>query len=183
MKLLEKPQVSFDGGITISLKFPISERKEVEPILSTIDTFSPDTEYNLSLTKVSPKRSLDANSYAWVLMGKIAKATGRKVEDIYREEISYTGNYIIHPVAEEDMEHWKKLWESKGKGWIVDDIGPCKNFDGYRNTMCWYGSSEYTKEQMNHFLDIIKQDCEALDIETKTPNEIKELTELWQRQR
>ena len=181
MKLTEKPKVRFDGGITLSLKMRISARKELEPILSTIDTFSPDTDYILSLTKQSQKRSLDANSYAWVLMGKIAKATGKKVEEVYREEIGFTGNYIIHPVAEEDLELWTKLWQNKGKGWIVEDIGPCKNFPGYHNTMCWYGSSAYSKEQMNHFLDIIKQDCEALGIETKTPDEIKEMTELWQK--
>lgn len=181
MKFVEKPQVSFDGGITITLKLPISARKTVEPILDTIDKFSPEIEYDLSLTRLSQKRSLDANSYAWVLMGKIAKATGKKVEEVYREEIGFTGNYIIHPVAEEDLELWTKLWENKGKGWIVEDIGPCKNFEGYHNTMCWYGSSAYSKEQMNHFLDIIKQDCEALGIETKTPDEIKEMTELWQK--
>ena len=44
---------------------------------------------------------------------------------------------------------------------------------------CFYGSSQYNTKQMSRLIDDIIQDCEALGIETKSPDEIANMISQW----
>jgi hypothetical protein len=135
--------------------------------------------YDLDVKEHRKKRSLDANAYAWVLMGKLAEAMRITPEEVYRQAIrNVGGNYEVIPIREDAAEHFKRVWEAKGIGWPCVDMGSSK-LPGYRNVMAFYGSSTYDTEQMSQLIDNLVQDCKALDIETLTPDKLSLLMEEW----
>ena len=135
--------------------------------------------YTAEIREKRAKRSLDANAYAWVLLGKLADKIGGKKTDIYREYIKEMTAYEIVPIREEAVETWIRNWQTKGIGWICEDMGACRNTEGYRNIKCYYGSSTFDVAQMAHFIDMIISDCEEQGIETMTPDEIARLKQAW----
>lgn len=136
--------------------------------------------YDLEVREHRKKRSLDANAYAWVLIGNIADALRMPPTEIYRQAIQNVGgNYEVIPVKAEAAEHFKQIWEAKGLGWPCVDMGKSK-IEGYRNLRAYYGSSTYDTRQMSQLIDNLVQDCRALDIEVKSQEEIASLMEAWQ---
>lgn len=135
--------------------------------------------YDLQVKEHRKKRSLDANAYAWVLMGKLADAMRITPEEVYRQAIQNVGgNYEILPIKEEAATHFKGIWEAKGLGWPCVDMGISK-IPGYRNLRCYYGSSTYDTRQMSQLIDNLVQDCKALDIETLSEEKLSLLMEGW----
>ena len=99
--------------------------------------------------------------------------------EIYRQAIqNIGGNYEILPIKEEAAEHFKQVWEAQGLGWPCMDMGKSK-IDGYRNFRAYYGSSTYSATQMAQLIDILIQDCRALDIEVKSDEEIASIMGAW----
>ena len=135
---------------------------------------------DLEVKEHRKKRSLDANAYAWVLIGKIADALRLKPTEVYRQTIlDIGGNYEIIPIKIEAADHFKQIWEAQGLGWPCVDMGRSK-IQGYQNLKCYYGSSTYDTRQMAQFIDILVQDCLALDLEVKSEEEIRSLLGSWQ---
>ena len=135
--------------------------------------------YDLEVKEHRKKRSLDANAYAWVLIGKLAEAMRITPVEVYRQAIQNVGgNYEVIPIKEEAADHFKRVWEAKGLGWPCLDMGKSK-IDGYRNLKAYYGSSTYDICQMSQLIDNLVQDCKALDIETLTPDKLALLMEGW----
>ena len=139
-----------------------------------------DKLYDLEIKEHRKKRSLDANAYCWVLINKIADALRITPVEIYRQAIQNVGgNYEILPVKEEAAEHFKQVWQAQGLGWPCVDMGKSK-IAGYRNLRAYYGSSTYSTTQMAQLIDILLQDCRALDIEVKSDEEIASIMGAWQ---
>ena len=135
--------------------------------------------YDLEVKEHRKSRSLDANAYAWVLMGKLAEAMQITPEEVYRQAIQNVGgNYEIIPIKEEAAAHFKRIWEAKGLGWPCVDMGRSK-IPGYRNLRAYYGSSTYDTRQMSVLIDNLVQDCKQLDIETLSEEKLSLLVEGW----
>ena len=134
------------------------------------------------VAKLEPKRkrrSLDANAYLWVLLHKLSAKLGIPAKQIYRQLVpDVGGNCYIYPVRKDAKDHWVRIWESKGDGWVCEDMGESK-LDGYVNVRNYYGSSEYDTEQMSRLIDLVVQECQQLHIETATPRELALLKEEW----
>lgn len=138
-----------------------------------------DKLYSLEIREHRKKRSLDANAYAWVLIHKLAEAMRLSPEEVYLLNIPKVGeNYTPMCVREQDVERFKKSWQSNGLGWPVMDLGPSQ-VPGCRNLMAYHGSSTYDTAQMARLIDNLVQDCKALDIETMTPDKLALLKEEW----
>lgn len=138
-----------------------------------------DRIYDLEVKEHQKKRSLDANAYAWVLIGKIADALRMPPTEIYRQAIlNVGGNYEVIPIKEEAASHFKEIWQAQGLGWPCVDMGKSK-IQGYRNLRAYYGSSTYSTTQMSQLIEILVQDCRALDIEVKSEEEIASLMGAW----
>ena len=139
-----------------------------------------DRDYDLTIKEHRKKRSLDANAYAWVLIGELAKVKRISPDEVYRQAITdIGGNYEVIPIREEAADHFRRVWESNGIGWMCQDMGRSK-IPGYRNLRAYYGSSVYDTEQMSRLIDNLIQDCKALGIETLTPDKLALLKEEWQ---
>lgn len=123
-------------------------------------------------------RSLDANAYCWVLIDKLASALNEKKEEIYRCYIRQMGdNNTVVCVKSEAVEELCEKWECNGLGWQTDTL-PSKISD-CTNVILYYGSSTYDSEQMHRLIELVVQDCKALGIETKTPDELAKLMAQW----
>lgn len=135
--------------------------------------------YSAEIKEWREKRSLDANAYAWVLMGKLAAKLRITKSEVYRQYIREIGdNFEPVPVRDGAVETWAGNWEGKGTGWVCDILGPSK-LEGYTVVNCYYGSSTYDTRQMSALLDAIIHDCKAQGIETATPEELARLKEKW----
>ena len=138
-----------------------------------------DRLYDLEVKEHRKKRSLDANAMAWSLINQIADVLRIPPVEVYRQAIQdISGNNEIIPIKEDAVEQFKQAWSHNGIGWICRDLGKSK-IKGYRNLMVYYGSSVYDTRQMSDLIDHLIQDCKALDIETKSPEEIASIMGAW----
>ena len=137
-------------------------------------------KYVVEIKEHRKKRSLDANAYAWTLIGQLAaklSADGVVItpDQGYREAIrDVGGNYEVVPIRDDALEHWQQIWAGKGLGWVCEVIGKSK-IDGYTNIRCFYGSSVYDNAQMSRLISIIVDECKANGVETMTPAELESL--------
>lgn len=139
-----------------------------------------DKPYIAELKEYRERRSLDANSYCWVLIDKIAEVTGQNKTDIYRHCIKEIGGNSETVCVKENAA--EKLIESWGKdkvGWIAESLESSK-IEGCVNVKLYYGSSTFDTKQMSRLIDSVVQEAEQLEIETKTPEEIERLKSLWE---
>ena len=134
------------------------------------------------LVKVGKKRSLDANAMMWAFCEKIAKKLGKSKEDVYRDEIRQVGVYYPLPIKADAVDEFSSIWKTHGIGWFVDVIDDSK-LPGYKLCFAYAGSSTYDTGQMSRLIDNVLQDAEALDIETKSQEEIERLLQEWKREK
>ena len=132
------------------------------------------------LTIRQKKRSLDANAYAWTMMGQLAAKHHIPTEQVYRHYIRDVGNnteYML--IKEAAVEPFRSAWSAGHIGRLSDDLGPSKNHPGCHTVRIYYGSSDYDREQMARLIDMIVDDCKAAGIETLTDRERSLLIERW----
>ena len=121
-------------------------------------------------------RSLDANSYFWVLCQKLGKVLKEDSTHIYRTYIKQTNVYRDFHLLPEEAESFKTAWNKLGLGWA------CEQVDGDKERLivrAWFGSSEYNTKQMSRLIEIAVEDCKIQGIETMTPDEIAKMLSLW----
>ena len=141
-------------------------------MIDYIASLDDDNDFELTIDKVKAKRSNDANRYFWELVGKLSAKINVSPEDIYRTYIrDIGGNYEIVPIREDAVDTWIQAWRSKGIGWQSEIIGDSK-LRGYKNVICYYGSSTYDTRQMSRLIELCIADCKEQGIETMTPSEM-----------
>lgn len=131
-------------------------------------------EYGVEIKEYKPKRSLDANAYAWVLIGKIAAKMCIPKTEVYRNAIKEIGgNSDTVCVMDKAVDALCKGWEHNGIGWVTETF-PSK-LEGCTNVTMYYGSSTYDSRQMSRLIDNLIDDAKELGIETMTPRELARL--------
>jgi hypothetical protein len=155
-------------------------RVKVPAMAKQFVTTMQDKLYDADLKEHRERRSLDANAYCWVLIGKLASKLHITPEEVYRHYIpDIAGNYVIQPVREDMIERWDKIWCDGHIGRMTDDLGECRHTPGYHNIRCYLGSSDYDTAQMSRLIDLIVEDCKAQGIETATPEQLALLKDRW----
>lgn len=137
-----------------------------------------DKTLQIDLKEYRPKRSKDANAFAWVLIGKIAAKVGATPAEVYRQLIPDIGdNYDVVCVSDKAVDKLREGWSRQGLGWLTDTM-PSK-LPNCTNVVLYYGSSTYDSSQMSRLLDVIIREAELQNIDTATPEEIALLKEEW----
>lgn len=137
-----------------------------------------DADLDIEIKKRRNRRSLDANAYAWVLIDKLAKATGQAKTHVYREAIrEIGGNTETVCIKAEAAAKLCAGWTRNGLGWLTDTL-PSK-LPGCVNVVLYYGSSTFDTAQMARFIDGIIQDCKAVGVETLPPDKLEAMLEGW----
>lgn len=171
---IKELSIDFETGEAM-LTLTINEKQQA---INCYDSFPKSEKMSFKIDKYREKRSLDANAYCFVLIGKLAEKLQISKEEIYRKAIKEIGgNYEIVCVKNEAVEKLCNSWEMHGLGWQTDTF-PSK-IDGCTNVMLYYGSSTYDSKQMHLLIQSIITECKEQGIETKTPSEINQMLSLW----
>lgn len=162
------------GKAIITFILDIKELEEIEK-LSKIEKLA------ISIKKFFKKRSLDANSYCWVLCDKIAKELSKDgqvvtKENIYKDAILQIGSFEPFIAQEKTFDNFKRVWEKQGLGFLVQEVS---RKDKCVKVHCYYGSSTYDSKEMSLLIQILVDLAKSLNIETKTQEEINSLLEQW----
>ena len=136
----------------------------------------------IKVEKYKAHRSLNANSYMWVLIDEISKKTQAPRSEIYRQAIQEAG--VMKPLVVKD-----EIAQSVTN--MLTDIKPTGTGDfaltgaskkGWTEIYFYIGSSKYNTEEMSRLIDYVVEECKPLGIDTMTPSEIERLKEQWQNQ-
>ena len=133
----------------------------------------------IDISKWREKRSLDSNAYAWVLLDKIAEKTRNTKENIYREIIKRVGVFEILPIKDVAVESFIKRWQSKGLGWVCDNLGSSPKLKGYTKIVAYYGTSTYDTKEMSRFIDEVVSEAHELGIQTLDEKYLESLIKTW----
>lgn len=180
MKLADRPRIDILYKID-NLVIPLQkgQHREVIELIERLGVVNQDNDYDVTIKRKHKKRSRDANSYFWELVGKLGEKLNKPKSEIYRELIRDNGVYQIVPIRADCITRWTQIWSGHGLGWVCDDLGECRTLPGHHNIICYYGSSTYTTKEMSRLIDAVIIECKEQGIETMTPNEIEELKQKW----
>ena len=134
--------------------------------------FNQDREKIFEIKEKKRRRSLNANAYAWTLIGKLADVLRISKDQCYLLMLKrYGQSEMVSVVSEIDVRGYFKYYEPVGETELQG-----KNFTHYR---VFKGSSEYDTREMSILVDGIVSECHEVGIETMTPSELAKLKELW----
>ncbi len=136
-------------------------------------------ELTVECKKWRNQRSLEANRYAWELIGQIATVLKTDSDSIYEQMIERYGVCdtvpILDSLVENEREKHRLLTEIK-ETTLIDDKGKSHCFVWCK---CYRGSSQYDTKEMSGFIDGIVSEAQELDIETRTPEQLAEIKSMW----
>lgn len=133
-----------------------------------------DRPYIAEIKEYRERRSQDANAYAWVLMGKIAEALHTTKDEVYLKMLGRYGVFTHLVVKPAVVERVKQEWN------IVKELGEVTiNGTTGIQLQCYFGSSTYDTKEMARLIDGIVSECEEMEIETMTPDELAILKDRW----
>lgn len=171
---LEQYNIDFNENSTqIVLKINSNEFNSIEKLKGK--------KLNVELKQFREKRSLDANSYCWVLCDHIAKSLTEQgaictKEDVYKDAISQIGVFQPMIVEEKAFNKFKEAWSKQGVGYLVKEVS---RKDKCVKVHCYYGSSSYDTKEMSLLINILVDLAKSLDVETRPQNEIDSLLREW----
>ena len=121
-------------------------------------------------------RSLNANAYAWVLIGKIATAIKSTKEEVYcRQIMDNPASPCTHIIVKEKaMQRVRQLYR------VSVDLGEIQIGDQTGHQLqVFFGSSTYDTKEMATFIDGLVEEAKRLGIETLPPQEIERMNAEW----
>lgn len=130
-----------------------------------------DRQLEITVKPYRKKRSLDQNSYAWVLIGKIADKLRSSKDEVYLTMLKLYGQggvIKVQPQNEQAILSALKYYEPHEKLYT----------DKEKYYRVWAGSSGYNTEEMTVFVDGVISEAKELGIETMTPDELAEMRSL-----
>lgn len=144
---------------------------KAQEIIAWLFTQDRDKLFDIKIHR--EKRSLNANAYAWALIGKIADALRASKDEIYLQMLKrYGQSEMVSVVSEINVDGYFKYYEAIGHTMLQG-----KEFTHYR---LFKGSSEFDTREMSIFIDGIVSEAKELGIETLTPDGIAQMKSLWQ---
>lgn len=137
-----------------------------------------DKELKVQVSVWRQDRSLNANNYCWKLLDEIAQRMHSTKEEVYQDIISKVGVFEILPIRNEAVDNFVEKWQSRGLGWVCNIMRDSK-IPNYTNVIAYYGSSVYNTKEMSRLIDEVVQEAQSLGVQTKTPQELAELKNIW----
>lgn len=130
--------------------------------------------------KVAPhreKRSLNANAYFHVLVGKIAEATNSTDTEVKNRIIRNCGAWMIingaRPTYAVVPELVEEMLNMDGMHWVVTDRTPTE--DGRIKMALKRGTHTYNSKEMARVIDAAVQEAQGLGIEVLPPAELERM--------
>lgn len=125
-----------------------------------------ECEVDVEIRKHRERRSLDANAYAWLLIGKIAEAITPPLpkDDVYLSMLRHYGQSGMVCVLTKAVEDFRRAYKYTD---VVSQRG--KGEDSVTYIRYYIGTSEYDTREMSLFIDGVVEEARQLGIDTDTP--------------
>ena len=155
-----------------------------------------DKVLNLTIKEYKKKRSLDANSYFYVLVNKIAEKTRLSDRDVHDKLLSenlcfiYKDGVIDWKVTDAEPNRYGLLRE--GENYYLDSLNKVilSKDDGsfyFSNgkpkvgKIYWHikGSHQMDTKEMSRLIESTIAEAKILGIETLTPDELERMVQQW----
>lgn len=166
-----------DGSLVITLQACGAEKRTVEKIYDAVRLGQTDPKKRLTAQFAwhKEKRSLNANAYFHVLVGKIAYAVGESEEIIKQQLVTDYGTQaaVIALPCGVSPKSAGILYSR----WLNDFVSPkgvkCAQHMLYKPT------HTLDTTEMARLIDGAVSEAQQLGIETKTPEELDKIKALW----
>ena len=147
-----------------------------EDVTGEVDFIRKCEKLNISAKKFREKRSLDANSYCWVLLQKLAEASKSDKWTMYLECLQRYSRAFTHVIVKENaVDRMKEMYRT------CIDLGEVTvNGQTGHQLQVYFGSSSFDSKEMSVFIDGIISECREQGIQTMTPQEIERMKAAWQ---
>jgi hypothetical protein len=155
------------GKPTLTLE--INERNDFEML---VDDLRDKEKLSIEVKQYRAKRSLNANAYAWKLIGEIADVLRTSKDEVYMEVLRrYGQSELVSVQAYIPLGQYVKYCEEAGESMLNGKL-----FKHYR---VYKGSSEMDTREMSILIDGIVSEAKGLGIQTETPDQIENMKSLW----
>lgn len=127
---------------------------------------------SIKIDKYRPKRSLNANSYAWKLITDIGNLIRLSKEEVYFLMLKrYGQGETISVLSHVPIHDYVKYCEEIGESTLNGKL--------FKHWRVYKGSSEFDTKEMSVFIDGIVSEAKELGISTDTPDQIAKMKSLW----
>lgn len=151
------------------LLLEVNERNDFEML---VDDMRDKDKLSIEIKPYREHRSLNANAYAWLLIGQIADIVRAGKDEIYLKLLKrYGQSELISVLSHVPIGNYVKYYEEAGESELNG-----KMFTHYR---VYKGSSEFDSREMSIFIDGVVSEAKELGIQTDTPNTIAEMKARW----
>ena len=151
------------------LTLEVNERNDFELL---VDEMRDKEKLSIEVKQFRQHRSLNANAYAWLLIGQIADILRAGKDEIYLKLLKrYGQSELISVLSHVPIGNYVKYYEEAGESKLNG-----KDFTHYR---VYKGSSEFDTREMSIFIDGVVSEAKELGIQTETPNQIAEMKARW----
>ena len=147
-----------------------------------------DKKLSVELKQYREKRSLDANAYYWVLVGKLADVLGQSSAWVHNHMlrkygqimvIDYQGVYTVLPDTDEAQKAIDEAETYHLKP--TSQVKPGKGGKMYRTYMMLRGSSDYDSKEMSTLINGLVEECKVVGIETLPPAELERMIKAYEK--
>ena len=143
----------------------------VDKIKQQLFLLDKDKKYDVEIKQHREKRSLNSNSYAWVLITQIADILNTDKDSVYLMMLKRYGVSYLVPISNEvPVNDFTKYTEVESKT------------DKYTWYKIYKGSSQYDTKEMSVFLNGIVSECKEMGIHTKEDLEIQKMIEYCEKE-
>ena len=168
-----------------NIKLQYNENRQIEIVISTKENIQVNEfkeviakgkELSVEIKQFRQKRSLDANSYLWVLLNKQAVLLNTNKDELYIQALSNYGVFTHIVVKANVVDRVISEWKT------VRELGnvTINGQDGIQ-LQCFFGSHDYNSKEFSTLLDGVVNDCKDLGIETISTNELERMKSAWGR--
>ena len=166
-----------------NIRLQYTENRETEIILTVKENLHIDDlkeiiakgkELSVDIKQFRVKRSLDANSYFWLLLNKQAAVLDTSKDELYLQALEDYGIFTHIVVKPEVVERVKSEWKA------VRELGEVtiNGKTGFQ-LQCFFGSSTYNSKEFSTLLNGVVEDCKLLGIDTVSPAEVERMASAW----
>lgn len=147
-----------------------------------------DKKLSVELKQYREKRSLDANAYYWVLVGKLADVLGQSSAWVHNHMLRKYGQIMVidyqgvYTVLLDTDEAQKAIDEAETYHLKpTSQVKPGKGGKMYRTYMMLRGSSDYDSKEMSTLINGLVEECKVVGIETLPPAELERMIKAYEK--
>lgn len=179
MIFLEQPNIELlYKGTNVHISF---DKKDASAIAKLFSNLKLGEEYDIDLKKRG-KRSLNANNYHWMLCEQIAKVLKTSKYEVHNQlMIDYGTDWLdeegspVYVLMKDNGSYMRKETEHYRPTDAVED----RKGTWYRWFVLLLPSHLMGTKEMSELIDGTVSEAKELGIDTRTPDEIERMKQLW----